>query len=299
MEEQFIENLKNRGVSPSSIKLYLFQLRQLNGSEPIEDIDFLRDVPRVLKHLEKYKSSTVRTKIISIIAFLKTMDEPQLLKEYSDIVKQINDNTDSTIKSESQEKNWINKSEVMELWKKYDNEISTFANKRKITENQKETLLRFMILSLYTLISPRRNKDFYLMKIVKKITPDLSDEFNYLDLKNKCFSFRSYKTAKTYSEQIENIPTPLWNVIKIYLKFHSKDCDWFLCIDDKPLPHSNSITLILNKVFGKKVGCSLLRNIFMTDNFKELQPMLEDLKQKCQELGTSPANALNNYIKKN
>jgi hypothetical protein len=43
----------------------------------------------------------------------------------------------------------------------------------------------------------------------------------------------------------------------------------------------------------------MLRNIFMTDNFKELQPMLENLKQKCQELGTSPANALNNYIKKN
>jgi hypothetical protein len=279
--------------------LYLFQLRQLNGSEPIESIDFLRDVPRVLKYLEKYKSSTIRTKLISVIAALKCFDEPELLQEYSSIVKQINDNTDATVKSESQEKNWMSKNDIMELWKKYDDEVATFANKRKITEKQQEILLRFMILSLYTLISPRRNMDYHKMIIVKKITPDLSNEFNYLDLKTKSFSFRNYKTAGKYNEQIEQIPEKLFNVIKIYLKFHSKDCNFFLCIDNKPLPHSNSITLILNSIFGKKIGCSMLRNIFMTDNFKELQPMLEDLKQKCKELGTSPATAMNNYIKKN
>jgi len=294
-----VKSWSDRGVSPSSCKLYLFQLRQLNGSEPIESIDFLRDVPRVLKHLEKYKSSTIRTKLISVVACLKTMDEPELLKEYSEIVKQINDNTDNTTKSENKEKNWMSKNDIMELWNKYNNEVSTFANKRKITEKQQEILLRFMVLSLYTLISPRRNMDYHKMIIVKKITPDLSNEFNYLDLKNKSFSFRNYKTSKVYAEQNENIPEQLWNVIKIYLKHHSKECDFFLCIDNKPLPHSNSITLILNSIFGKKIGCSLLRNIFMTNNFKELQPMLEDLKQKCKELGTSPATAMNNYIKKN
>lgn len=297
MEEFLIKSWKDKGVSAPTIKLYLFQLRQLNG-EPLQDIEFLKDVTKNLERLSKYKTNTIRTKLIAIVAALKCLDHPDLLKEYTEIVKKINDNTDNTTKSDTQKENWMNKTEVMDLWKKYDEEVATFANKRKITEKQKKTLLQFMILSLYTLISPRRNKDFYLMKIVKKITPDLSDEFNYLNLKNKCFSFRSYKTAKVYAEQIEQIPDPLWNVIKIYLKFHSKDCDWFLCIDDKPLPHSNSITLILNSIFGKKVGCSMLRNIFMSDSFKELQPMLEDLKQKCRELGTSPATAMNNYIKK-
>jgi hypothetical protein len=193
----------------------------------------------------------------------------------------------------------MSKNDIMELWKKYDDEVATFANKRKITEKQQEILLRFMVLSLYTLISPRRNMDYHKMLIVKKMTPDLSNEFNYIDLKQKCFSFRNYKTAKVYAEQNENIPEQLWNVIKIYLKFHSKECSFFLCIDNKPLPHSNSITLILNSIFGKKIGCSMLRNIYMSDNFKELQPMLEDLKQKCKELGTSPSTAINNYIKKN
>ena len=299
MEEQLVKSWSDRGVSPSSVKLYLFQLRQLNGSEPIEDIDFLRDVPRVLKHLEKYKSSTIRTKLISVVACLKTMDEPELLNSYSDIVKQINDNTDNTNKSTTQKENWMSKEEIKNLWDQYNIEVATFANKRRITEKQQETLLRFMILSLYTLISPRRNLDYGRMIVVKKLSPDLSDTFNYLDLKTKCFYFNNYKTKKVYAQQVEQIPEPLWNVIKIYLKFHPKDCDFFLCVDGKPLPHSNSITLILNSIFGKKIGCSMLRNIFMSDNFKELQPMLEDLKQKCKELGTSPSTAINNYIKKN
>ena len=298
MENNLIENWKNRGVSDNSIKLYLFQLRQLNGSEELSDVNFLRDVPKILKQLEKYKSSTVRTKLISVIAALKCFDEPQLLKEYSDIVKQINDNTDNTNKSTTQKENWMSKDEIKNLWNQYNSEVATFANKRKISEKQEETLLRFMILSLYTLISPRRNMDYHKMLIVKKITPDLSNEFNYLDLKTKSFSFRNYKTAGKYNEQIEQISDPLWNVIKIYLKHHSKDCEYFLCIDNKPLPHSNSITLILNSIFGKKIGCSMLRNIMATDALHEIQPLLDEVKKKAKEMGSSASTLLNNYIKR-
>ena len=298
MENNLIENWKIRGVSDNSIKLYLFQLRQLNGSEELSDVNFLRDVPKILKQLEKYKSSTVRTKLISVIAALKCFDEPQLLKEYSDIVKQINDNTDNTNKSTTQKENWMSKDEIKNLWNQYNSEVATFANKRKISEKQEETLLRFMILSLYTLISPRRNMDYHKMLIVKKITPDLSNEFNYLDLKTKSFSFRNYKTAGKYNEQIEQISDPLWNVIKIYLKHHSKDCEYFLCIDNKPLPHSNSITLILNSIFGKKIGCSMLRNIMATDALHEIQPLLDEVKKKAKEMGSSASTLLNNYIKR-
>lgn len=298
MENNLIEQWKNRGVSDNSIKLYLFQLRQLNGSEPIENIDFLRDVNGVLKQLEKYKSSTIRTKLISVVACLKTTNEAELLKEYADIIKKINDNTDNTNKSTTQKENWMSKEEIKNVWDQYNTEVYTFANKRKITEKQQETLLRFMILSLYTLISPRRNMDYYKMKIVKKMTPEMSEEFNYLDLKTRCFYFNNYKTKKTYSQQIEQISDPLWNVIKIYLKHHSKECDFFLCVDGKPLPHSNSITLILNKIFGRKIGCSMLRAFDATNDLHEIQPLLDAVKVKAEEMGTSVSALLGNYIKR-
>jgi hypothetical protein len=298
MEEQIAKSWSNRGVSPSSIKLYLFQLRQLNGGE-LTDINFLKDIPEILNKLKKYKQSTVRTKLIAVIAALKCFNEPELLKEYSDIVKKINDETDNTIKSETQKENWMTKDEVMELWNKYNDEVYTFASKRKITEKQQDILLRFMILSLYTLITPRRNADYGLMKIVKKMTPNMSDEFNYLDLKTKTFYFNNYKTKNLYNQQIEQIPELLMNVIKIYLKFHSKECDFFLCIDGKPLPHGNSITLILNKIFGKRIGCSLLRAIYASNSFKEIQPLLDKVKEMAKEMGNSSTALINNYIKKN
>jgi hypothetical protein len=40
-------------------------------------------------------------------------------------------------------------------------------------------------------------------------------------------------------------------------------------VDDKgePLVAVNAITRILNKIFGKKVGSSMLRHIFITDKY--------------------------------
>ena len=130
------------------------------------------------------------------------------------------------------------------------------------------------------------------------MSPDLSNEFNYLDLKTRRFIFNNYKTKKTYAQQTEDIPDELWSVIKTYLKYHSKECDFFLCIDGKPLPHTNSITLILNKIFGKKVACSMLRNIMATNDLQAVQPLLDQVKQKAEEMGTSVSALLNNYIKR-
>jgi chorismate-pyruvate lyase len=56
----------------------------------------------------------------------------------------------------------------------------------------------------------------------------------------------------------------------------------------------NSITRILNKVFGKKVGVSLLRNIYLTDKYSN---KVEDLKEDAEAMGTSSNTILNNYVK--
>ena len=51
MEEYLAKCWAERGVSQNSIKLYLFQLRQLGGD--YENLDFLKDVERILKKLER------------------------------------------------------------------------------------------------------------------------------------------------------------------------------------------------------------------------------------------------------
>jgi hypothetical protein len=55
------------------------------------------------------------------------------------------------------------------------------------------------------------------------------------------------------------------------------------------------MTRLLNKIFGKNIGCSLLRSIFLTDKYGAVQ---EELKKDADAMGTSTQTAENIYIKK-
>ena len=252
-----------------------------------------------MNKLKKYKINTVRTKLIAVIAMLKAFPENKLIEQYSEIVADINKQTNLTSKekSETQKKNWVTKDEIMQIWEALEDVVKSF--KKNISEKQYNVLLQFMVLSLFVLINPRRNADYAKMIVVKKMEKDLSTDYNYLDLQKRKFIFNNFKTKKTYSQQVEDIPDDLLNVLKIYLKYKPTETNYLLCdYEGKPLPHVNSITLILNKIFHKKVGSSLLRNIFLSDKFEKLQPMLDELKEVTNSMGTSSGNAINNYIKK-
>ena len=58
---------------------------------------------------------------------------------------------------------------------------------------------------------------------------------------------------------------------------------------------SQDITRLLNKVFGKSVGSSLLRDMYLSNKYSNI---VEDLKNDVKNMGTSVDVALNNYIKK-
>jgi hypothetical protein len=56
----------------------------------------------------------------------------------------------------------------------------------------------------------------------------------------------------------------------------------------------NAITRMLNKVFGKKIGVSMLRNIYLTDKYGD---QLKELKQDAHDLGTSTNVIQSHYVK--
>jgi hypothetical protein len=62
------------------------------------------------------------------------------------------------------------------------------------------------------------------------------------------------------------------DVIQLYLKYYPsqpiKTGDKFLVFSNgAPLESINIITRILNKVFGKNVGCSMLRHSYLTSKY--------------------------------
>ena len=53
------------------------------------------------------------------------------------------------------------------------------------------------------------------------------------------------------------------------------------------------MTRILNKIFGKSVGSSLLRNLYLTNKYGDI---VEELKKDTKNMATSVDVALSTYI---
>lgn len=295
-------------ISATSRKLYLFNLMKLNGGKEIKNLKFL-DKPDVLERMNEMKPNTRRTYLISIVSALKDRPEAKSKKLYSKYYEHLmalnKDLKDNTEKSEKVKENWSSQDEVNEVLEKLKEIIPAIQNKKKINEEEYNKLLHLVVLSLYTLQAPRRNRDYTEMVIVRK-EPESTDS-NYLDQTDWKWIFNNFKTQKKYSKQTLDIPEALKEILQLYFKFHPKAKElkakkapeapihFLVYYDGSPVATSTDMTRILNKIFGKKIGCSLLRAIFLTDKYgKETS----DLKADTLAMGTSIETAQNNYIKK-
>jgi hypothetical protein len=303
-----LDNLKLKAISPNTLKLYLANLERLNNNSPIKNLNFLKDQSTILEKIKDYKPNTQRTYIISIVSLLK--QEPKqkkLYDEYYKILVKFNDDlkTNNT-KTPSQTDNWIDQSEVLKIYQSLKTEVmDSIKDKKKINEAEYNKLLEYVILSLYTLQPPRRNKDYQELNIVKNYTKDegLDKSLNYLDLANNSFFFNNYKTEKTYKTQEVKVSDELQDVIKFYLKYHpqkgeikkkNSNVPFLVNFEGEPLKSNNAITRVLNKIFDKKIGVSLMRSIYLTDKYKD---KIQDLNNDVKDMGTSATTAQNNYIK--
>ena len=194
----------------------------------------------------------------------------------------------NTTKSEKQVDNWLSQDLIKQKQVEYMKYLPK-KSKKELTETEYDNLLHLLILSLYTLIPPRRILDYIGMMITDD---DKANTYN-----KSIFTFRNYKTAGTYKTQIEVVPKELNDIIKVYLKYKPKN-DYFLSFyDGKPMNHSNQITRILNKIFsedGKKISVNMLRNIFLTDKFS---PAIKEMEQIASQMGTSVGMIKDNYAK--
>ena len=64
--------------------------------------------------------------------------------------------------------------------------------------------------------------------------------------------------------------------------------------DGKAIDSSTDMTRMLNKIFGLKVGVSMLRNIYLTSKYGDQQ---KELAEDAKDMGTSVDTASKHYIK--
>lgn len=293
-----IENIFScKDLSTSSIATYKTKLTKLNDNKPVRNLNFLLEMDKIKDKVKDFKPNTQRTYYIAIASILKCFltnnktnkkfqnlynDYSKILDNYNNVLR------DQTDKTNTENDNWMSKESITELYEEL---------KKNYKDNQ-QSYQNFLILSLYYLNAPRRNKDYSILKIVNNYNDKLDNQYNYLDLNKNEFVFNNYKTSKKYNQQRVEVPPELMNIINEYIKeFKIKNND-FLIKDlkkNEPININNGMTVLLNRIFKKKVGSSMLRKIYLTSKYGD---QAKELKEDVKNMGTSVSVAQNNYIKK-
>jgi len=302
LEAKLVDEKK---VSPSTAATYIKTLTILNDKKPFKNLNFLKKTEEILVKIAEYAESSQRAILATIVSVLSLF--PKLNKVYEvykaammtrvEEGRKVAEETKGT-KSKKQEENWMTWEEVKEKKDKLASEVAEDLKTKTLNVGQYEKVLHHLVLSLYTDIQPRRNADYTEMMVVKSWKEDLPKDHNYYDIKGKRFIFNKFKTAKTYGQQIVELPESLVSTLTYYIKRHplakERKTDYPLLVEanGEPLVAVNAITRILNKVFGKKVGSSMLRHIFITDKYGGTKTEMET---DARAMGHSVAEQQNVY----
>lgn len=302
--EDLVNKLTEKGLSNSSITLYCKNLVKLNDDMPFKNFKFLENVEDIMKKLEGYKPTTRKAYLTCIVSCLNCYKDnkkiAKLCNKYYDIMKEAVSKlkeTPSETMTITQKENWMDWNKIQEIYENLHKKVMVFIKNKELNDNQYTTLLNFVVLSLYVLLPPRRNMDYMVMYVVKS-KQDPKDK-NYLIIDDNAFEFNVFKTAKkTDGESVEQIPEQLQHVIyDMYFKHHplikgkkitGKTAIPFLVYKDgSPMSSSNSITRILNKVFDKNIGVSMLRHSYLSFKYGDIKKeQAEDAQAMGHNLST-------------
>jgi len=283
-----------RTLSSTTADAYLKTLFNLNGKKAFKNLTFLKKTDDIMAKLADYADSTKKTLIATITSVLSLeKDKAGYKKAYKFYYDKMMEKTseakkeDTSVKTETQKENWLSWEDVVKKQEELFKIVSEHSSQKyPLTPTQFHTLLSYIILSLYVDVAPRRNQDYlnmYVFNATKKDKVDLlPKDKNYLIVSGKFprqFIFNVYKTSKTYGQQQVNIPSQLGTMIKYYLsRVGDKSKEYkFL-----PIDKDNAITRLLNKVFGKNVGSSMLRHIYLSHKYN-----VDDMNEDAKNMGHS------------
>jgi len=299
---------KNFDLADSSVKILKRNIEKLADNKEVKDLNFLKDTKKIENTLSYYKPNTQQSFINAIVKVLyATEGETDAYnywrKRYNKLVIDLNKKSTDE-KTETQEENWVDWNDVL----KKQNELID-----KAIETKKwNDILNAFVLMLYTSNEPRRNQDYLDMVIIrsKKYPYDekLSKDKNYLLLKPNLkepegkyyFVFNKFKTAKSFGQQVFVVPNDIELFFdKYYYTFYpakkGKEDPLLVDKEGRPLTSVNAITRILNKVFDKKVGASMLRHIYLTHKYGETYKEREIVSKKMSH----SISTQHKYVKKN
>lgn len=277
--------MEEKHITESSAKQYIRCLVIANCNQPFSSLDFLKAKKKVDTCLQPYKPNTKKSILTAIVSVAKHFKMIGLYDYYYKKLLELVPKQEATgEKTETEKANWIDWNAVLEKHKAMGSSLKTWNDH-----------LRYMLLSLYVLAPPRRNLDYLVMYVAPKKRANMETSKNYLLLKENQFVFNRYKTGGAYGQQVLDIPADLRTVIDEYLA-HSPakttgEYPFLVNVNGTKYETSGAITRMLNAVFGKKIGASMLRHSYLSDKYN-----LKEMKQDADAMAHS-MNQQRDYLR--
>jgi hypothetical protein len=256
----------------------------------------LKDKDKIADFLKSYKPNTQRNFLITICASLNgEKTYKKLYKHYYDELMKMNKSLKkeeaSNIKTETQDKNWIEWDDVIA---KYEELYKKATNIKQIKSRADyDAYLDAITLGLYVDIPPRRN-EYGSLIIEDTDTPLGVEPVN--KIKGDKLILQHFKTAKKEGTKTIDIPEKLSSLIKSFVKKReNKSLPNYLYVDydGKRLGSVNAITRILNRIFKKNIGSSMLRHIYLSSKYGKVQ---NEMKEDADAMSHSTTTQ-KDYIK--
>jgi integrase len=289
--KEYLHN-KRATLSKSSITTYASILKNLyikvfgNGEIDLKKFDETDKVLAFLKDIPPNRRKTILSSLV-IITDKKPYRE-LMLEDVRDYNKEIHKQE----KTPEQEESWVSTNQVKDIWESLKKDADLLYKKKSLKPSDLQQIQSYVILSLLggVFIPPRRSKD-YVDFVIKDIN---KEKDNFLD-KSKMY-FNSYKTAKTYGQQIVDIPKQLQSILK---KWISVNPTKYLLFDvNMNALSSVKLNQRLNKIFDeKKVSVNQLRHTYLTNKFGHTIGQKNTINNTMSEMGSS-AGMLDTYVKK-
>lgn len=248
--------------------------------------ELFKDKKKVEKDLKSSKYINTRhSKLSAILKMYVDKREYRDIYEYYkglfDVVMNERESVDANEMTEKQKENWLSKDEVVKIRQELFNQFVDLPdNKVKGNKVNYYKVLKWLLISLYTLIQTRRSKDYASMVVVRERPSKLDDKKNYFITSEKKFIFNVFKTNKTFGRQEIEVPIDLMKVLLMYSRYWTDEninkynsggeVPLLMSVDGDGLTGPQNITKLLNSAFGKKVSSSMLRHIFITYEEPEL-----------------------------
>lgn len=245
----------------------------------------------VLEHLKDIPAERRKTTLAALVVLVPEDIKDKYRKPMMDDIEESKGQAVLQRMTQKQEENWVSQEEIRQVYERLYNKIENLT-KKNITVDSMTTIRDVILLALTSglYIPPRRSLDWSEMKI--RGFDKKAD--NYL-LKNKLV-FNVYKTAKTYGQEVIDVPESLQVLLKKYMALLPSGQEYLLVNKNGRKMTSVSIALALNKIFSKAVSVNMLRHSYLTEKYKDV-PALTDMMDTSRKMGHSLTQALE-YVKR-